>query len=279
MTTRQIKAFQSKVYAGAQTAARHYPWRSPAVKIRRDGTIDPYVIVVSELMLQQTQTARVIEYFPRFISAFPTIRALASAPLADVVRLWQGLGYNRRAKMLHACAREVVEMHAGHIPKERTTLVTLPGIGPYTAGAIRAFAYNEPEVFIETNIRTVYYYYFFQDHEKVHDSELLSLVEKTLDRNNPRAWYAALMDHGATLKQRGVRLNEKHPGYTKQSKFEGSDRQVRGAILRALTDVPASEKSLLKKLSFPETKLHEQLVALSREGFIVKPKTKWELAQ
>lgn len=277
-TTHQIKAFQKNVYTQAEKAARVYPWRAPSLKVRKDGSVDPYKILVSEIMLQQTQTARVVDYFTKFITAFPNIHTLAGAPLSDVLRLWQGLGYNRRAKMLHACARVVVSDHRGRLPRERTVLLTLPGIGPYTAGAIRAFAYNEPDVFIETNIRTVYYHHFFQESDTVHDNELLPLIEQTLDRDNPRLWYSALMDYGAQLKQRGVRLNAKHTGYTRQSTFEGSNRQIRGAIVRLLSEEHSvTGVAMRKKLSFDPEKIMKQLFALSHEGFIEKRGRTWRL--
>ncbi len=279
MHKRAIPAFQKTVYREAKKAARAYPWRPPALRVRKDGSIDPYKILVSEIMLQQTQTARVVEYYKRFIRAYPTIASLAEAPLADVLRMWQGLGYNRRAKMLHVCAREVVIHHKGIIPRAREALLALPGIGPYTSGAVRVFAYNQPDVLIETNIRTVYTHHFFADAEKVNDRELLPLIEQTLDRSEPRAWYAALMDYGSTLKQAGVRLNAKSTQYTKQSAFEGSDRQIRGAIIRYLAHTGSvTDQTLATTLGFDTEKIAHQCARLAREGFIEKKKTRWVLA-
>lgn len=199
------------------------PWRDDP---------SPYNVVVSELMLQQTQVERVVPKFLEFTKQFPDFPALAKAPLSDVLIAWQGLGYNRRAKYLHLLAKAVVEL--GVLPDSVEELVKLPGIGKNTAGAILAYAFNQPVVYIETNIRTVYLHHFFADRFDVDDKELLPIIERTLDRNEPRAWYSALMDYGSFLKKQGYGRNNASKHYRKQSKFEGSVREMRGAILRAL---------------------------------------------
>jgi A/G-specific adenine glycosylase len=206
---------------------RSMPWRE---------THDPYAVLISEFMLQQTQTVRVLQKYPGFLTRFPNFDVLASAQPADVIREWQGLGYNRRALALHRTAQQVVSHHGGVLPSDPQTLLTFPGIGPYTAGAIAAFAFGVAVPIIETNIRRVFIHWFFPDREDVRDAEILPLVEESLDTNDPRTWYYALMDYGVMLKQTRGNANTRSAHYSKQSKFEGSDRQIRGAILRILGD-------------------------------------------
>ncbi len=237
------------------------PWRK---------TKNPYRILVSEIMLQQTQVDRVIPKYQSFLKKFPTVQSLADASLGDVLREWQGLGYNRRARMLHECAKIVVKEHKGKFPKTHEELVKLPGIGHYTAGAVMAFAYGESVPVIETNIRSVYIHHFCNDETDVEDKEILKRVEKTLDKENVREWYYALMDYGLYIKKEFGNPNSKSKHYAKQSKFEGSDRQIRGAILRALSAGEESRKMLHKKLNFDYQRIDEQLEKLEREEMIVK---------
>ena len=131
---------------------RHFAWRDNP---------DPYQVFVSEVMLQQTQTQRVIEKFAEFIERFPSFQVLADAPLVAVLATWQGLGYNRRGRFLHQAAQKIVTDHGGILPDNTVLLEELPGIGPATAASLAAFAYNRPTVFIETNIRAVYIHFFF----------------------------------------------------------------------------------------------------------------------
>ncbi len=191
------------------------PWRQ---------TTDPYHILVSEIMLQQTQVDRVIPFYEKFLTQFPSFRSLASAPVSAVLRAWQGLGYNRRALALQQCAQTIV-----HGTDER-----LAGIGPYTAGAILAFAFNTAVPIIETNIRRIYLHHYFPGKAGVSDEKLMPIVERTLDRANPRRWYSALMDYGTYLASRIPNPNIRSKHYTRQSKFEGSLRQLRGRVLRQL---------------------------------------------
>ncbi len=238
---RELKSFYKK------SGRTHLPWRT---------TRDPYKILVSELMLQQTQVARVIPKYETFLKRFPTFSVLAKAPLIDVLKEWQGLGYNRRAKFLHQTAKVI--MTRSDLVRSKWTvefLESLPGIGPYTARAVSVFAYNRPEVFIETNIRTVFLHHYFRQGRtlsdgKVADAEILPLIERELRRSKmePRDFYAALMDYGSHLKGSGLRINNKSKHYVKQSKFEGSTRQKRAALLRDALVKGASEKELEKLL-------------------------------
>ncbi len=197
------------------------PWRK---------TNDPYAILVSEIMLQQTQVDRVIPYFARWMKSFPTPRKLAQASLEDVLRHWSGLGYNRRAKFLHEAGKWIVEEG---MPNEYRELRALPGVGEYTAKAVRVFAYNQPEVLIETNVRSVFIHHFFPSARSVSDARLLPLIEEALDRQHPRQWYSALMDYGTHLKTLHPNPSRKSRHHAKQSPFKGSLREIRGEILKA----------------------------------------------
>ena len=220
-------------------------------------------------MLQQTQVERVLPKYQAFLKRWPNVKHLAEASLGEVLTEWQGLGYNRRAKMLHQCAQTVVEEYGGKFPQSYEALKALPGIGPYTAGAIMAFAYNQAVPIIETNIRTVYLHHFFPSQTDVADTEIMCLIESTLDQQNPREWYWALMDYGSHLKKTVGNQNNRSKSYTKQSTFRGSDREIRGAIIRALSTSNQTETELMRTLSsFTKKRITEQLRKLSDEALI-----------
>jgi len=219
-------AFRAAVLGHYTEHHRDLPWRR---------TQNPYRVLVSEVMLQQTQVSRVIQKYEDFIAAFPTAHHLTAAPLTEVLRAWQGLGYNRRALALHRAAHTILEQHGGEIPRSLTELQSLPGIGPATAAAICAFAYDLPVCFIETNIRSAFLHFFFQECTDVPDAELLPLVELTLDRENPRVWYFALMDYGVWVKKTHTNPNRRSRHHARQSPFAGSRRQLRAQILRLFT--------------------------------------------
>lgn len=266
-----VIAFKRIVRAYHRRAGRHdLPWR---------GTHDPYRIAVSELMLQQTQVPRVIEKYTQFLRLFPTAKALANAPLSRVLAAWSGLGYNRRAKFLHAMAKEIVTAHRGIFPNTVEALVALPGIGPYTARAIAAFAYNQPVAFIETNIRTAFMHHFFPRKQRVSDKELMPLIEAALDRKNPREWYSALMDYGTHLKQSGVKVHRNSAQYKKQSAFKGSGREVRGAIIRSLVERPKTIAQLARQTAFSTDRIKTALAALRSEKLIAKQGAYYALAE
>ena len=225
----QIAQFQRDILDFYERQGRDFPWRH---------TDDPYKILVSEIMLQQTQTERVLPKYTAWLERFPDVHTLSQASLADVLSLWSGLGYNRRARFLQqACASLSILLKQGKsFPDTPDALDALPGIGAYTARAVCTFSFNKPEVFIETNIRSVYLFFFYKEvpKEGIADKELLELIEQTLYRKNPKKWYYALMDYGAVLKKKVENPSRKSRHYTKQSPFKGSLRQARGAIIRAL---------------------------------------------
>jgi A/G-specific adenine glycosylase len=252
--------FHKIILSYYEDAGRDLVWRH---------TTDPYHILVSEIMLQQTQVGRVTIKYPEFIAAFPTCAALAGAPLHRVLAVWQGMGYNRRAIALHACARQVMTTFGGEVPQDIGTLATLPGIGHATACSIAAFAFNMPVVFIETNIRRVFIHFFFHDRMSVTDREIFPLVEQSLDTRNPRRWYWALMDYGSALKQAIPNPNRRSAHYTKQSKFEGSDREIRGMILRAFVANPRQDRyALIKSIPHEPERVKRIIDTLVKEGFL-----------
>jgi A/G-specific adenine glycosylase len=277
--TEKEKAFVKTVKAFYKKSGRHdLPWRQ---------TADPYKIAVSEIMLQQTQVNRVKEKYVEFLKVFPKAHSLASAPLQQVLLLWSGLGYNRRARFLQRMAQAVLTEHNGVFPKTFEGLLKLPGVGPYTAGAISAFAYNQPIPIIETNIRTAYLHHFFPktlkglkgDDIKISDKELMRLITETLDHKNPREWYWALMDYGSYLKQTGVKIHRNSKQYVKQSAFKGSLREVRGGILKVITGQPATALQLHKKLSFEKDRIDRALLALQKEQFVTKNGSRYSIAK
>ena len=262
LSSQQIRRFRREVYNYYKRNGRALPWRK---------TRDPYKILLSELMLQQTQVGRVIEKYKAFLRRFPAIEAVACAPLRDIFEVWQGLGYNRRALALKRLATIIVDDYGGKIPSDIDVLKALPGVGAATAGAVSAFAFDKPAVFVETNIRSVFIHHFFHDRDGVKDSDILPLVTQTLDVKRPRQWYYALMDYGVALKEQHPNPSRRSAHYTKQSPFEGSLRQVRGMILRALVKDPGiTEATLVDEINRDADRVGQCLRELCREGFVFK---------
>ena len=268
---RRISEFRRLVYAHYRRLGRHdLPWRK---------TKDPYRILVSEMMLQQTQVPRVLEKYGPFIDEFPDILSLSRAPLRRVLQSWSGLGYNRRALMLKRAALEIVRHFDGSLPRGFEALITLPGVGRATAGAVCAFAFQEAHPFVETNIRTVFVHHFFPGEEGVSDSRIMPFIEKTLDREDPRSWYYALMDYGVWLKKRYPNPSRRSAHHTTQSAFEGSDRQARGRIVRALTELDLNRGELARVTGLESEHLSRNLVHLEREGLVAREKGKYRIAR
>ena len=257
-----LNDFQSLIWNFYKISGRSFAWRN---------TDNSYRVLISEIMLQQTQTHRVIKKFEEFIEAFPTIKTLANASLRDILSVWQGLGYYRRARYLHETSKIIVEKHDAQLPQDVQVLETFPGIGAATASSICAFAFNQPTVFIETNIRTVFIYHFFSEKTNITDKEIMPLIAKTVDFNNPREWYYALMDYGVWLKNQHKNPSRKSAHYNKQSKFEGSDRQIRAAILKLIT-----EKDMIKSadifinINDDQKRVERIIKQLENENFIEK---------
>jgi len=269
LSANQIDAFQKGIYEYYHEHGRDFAWRS----------IDnPYWVIVSEIMLQQTQTDRVKKKYDEFISLFPTLESLADAPLDKVLASWQGLGYNRRALALRALAQRIVADYNGLVPQDPVILETFRGIGPATAASICAFSFNMPTVFIETNIRSVFIHSFFSQGDKVHDRDIMPLIAQTLDFANPRVWYYALMDYGVMLKKQHGNPSRKSVHHAKQSQFKGSDRQVRGAILKMLVQTPRlSKDTFVAQIERDEKKIESILKDLEQEGFIMLAHGQYQL--
>lgn len=260
MNQTTISQFITHIWNFYQTNKRSFAWRN----------IDcPYHILVSEVMLQQTQTERIATKYPLFLSQFPTIQSLAAAPLHTVLDVWQGLGYNRRARYLHQTALRICNDYHGVIPDDPAILITFPGIGAGTAGSIPAFAYNKPTIFIETNIRATFIDYFFSNKTGIKDCDIMPLIQASVSQDNAREWYYALMDYGAMLKKSGFNPCTKSAHHTKQSKFKGSDRQLRGLIIRALLRLPASLETILEFTQEPAPRITKIMAALCDEKLIV----------
>lgn len=277
--------FRARVLRLGRELWRDLPWRR---------TRDPYAIWVSEVMLQQTQVSRVDGRWQRWLGRFPTTAVLADAEPADVLEEWQGLGYNRRALALLAAAREVESAHGGSFPSDERELRALPGIGPATAAGIRAFAFDLPGVYLETNVRAVFLHELFPGAEGVPDSALAPLVAEACPpdasdpSDDPRTWYYALLDYGAHLKRTVPNPSRRSRSHARQSRFEGSHRQKRAEVLRILlaarpSALPAGEvasaldavETAAGRPPVPAAELLGTLEELAREGFCSREGDAW----
>lgn len=274
-----ISAFQKKILQWHRAEGRHdLPWRK---------TKNPYHILVSEIMLQQTQVDRVIQKYAQFLKKFPTPEALAKASLPAVLKEWRGLGYNRRALFLKRAAETIVNAHQGTFPRGLSDIESLPGVGKYTARAISVFAFDAPELLIETNIRRVFLHHFFPNKKNVSDADIVPLLEKTLWKKSPRVWFSALMDYGALALKEIENPNKRSAHYAKQSPFEGSTRYARSQILqRILYKECASLKELLAffhtephmKHHCTEKKMLALLNAMAKEGLLYERNGLWRVS-
>jgi A/G-specific adenine glycosylase len=258
----QVRRFRDTIYGYYRVHKREMPWRQ---------TYNPFRILVSEFMLQQTQVERVMGKYGDFLAKFPDFESLAGAPWPEVLVVWQGLGYNRRALSLKRLAQSVMEDWGGALPTTIEDLRSLPGIGPATAGAVLAFAFEQPVVFIETNIRRVFLHSFFADQKGITDREILPLVAETLDRERVRDWYYALMDYGAMLKGAFPNPNRRSAHYARQSPFNGSNREVRGRILKTLLGKTVSSvEELAQAIGISPDRTEAALEQLLAEGFVIR---------
>jgi A/G-specific adenine glycosylase len=256
----QALSFRKIIYDYYKNNGRKFPWRE---------TYNPYHILISEIMLQQTQVERVLEKYPVFINIFPDFWALVHADFKDVLKAWLGLGYNRRAFLLKTLAGTIIQDFDGRLPSNTNDLLRLPGIGKATAGAILAFAFNIPSAFIETNIRRVFIHHFFQNIIAISDSTILPLVEQTLDNQDPRAWYYALMDYGSMLRKYIPNPNRRSSHYQKQTPFKYSDRKIRGEVLRMLIQKQyISEDEAYASGENDTERIKKILIQMQKEGLI-----------
>ena len=278
LNNKSIKKFQKTIWDFYKNNKRDFPWRT---------TKNPYHILISEVMLQQTQAERVVVYYQKFIKYFPNFTSLAKAKFSQIYPLWQGLGYNRRALALQKTAQKAVQEYKGKLPQDISLLEEFPGIGPYTARAISIFSFNTPVACIETNIRRVFIHHFFPlrhssgQAKKIDDREILAVAEQTLDKKNSREWHWALMDYGAYLKSTVPNPNRRHKNYSIQSTFEGSLRQIRGTALKMLSvrpmDINELTERLKKATSQTKERIKKVILALEKEGLITCDKKFYSL--
>jgi len=266
-----FSAFRSIIKNHYKTRGRKYPFRDSS------HYNDPYKVIVSEIMLQQTQADRVVEKYLAFIKQFPDFKSLANASTENVLKAWIGLGYNRRALALKEIAETVITRYQGKLPASIEKLEEFPSIGSNTAASIATFAFNMAVPFIETNVRAVYLLFFFHGKENVKDTEILDIVKKTLDRENPREWYYALMDYGVLLKKTGRDPTKKSTDRPKQKPFKGSTRQFRGNILKALIQGPKMIDDLASELCIDKNVVENVAARLVAEGFLVKEGSKYKI--
>lgn len=244
------------------------PWREIEDD---DESLRTYKVLVSEIMLQQTQVSRVQDKYIQWMARWPSNTAYQQATLADTLTAWSGLGYNRRAKYLLQSLRTIHIDYNDLLPTNVKELCSLPGVGINTANALLAYVYNQPVSFIETNIRSVYIHHFFTDYTTVTDTEILDLVNKTMDKNNPREWYWALMDYGSYLKKSKPSVLHKSLQHKKQKPFMGSVRQLRGAVIKELTNSNnASISHLTKNIS--DNRLQKVLLDLIKDELVAYDK-------
>jgi A/G-specific adenine glycosylase len=271
LTSKLINLFQKLIYDYYRNHKRSFPFREK---------LTPYNVLISEIMLQQTQTGRVSEKFTNFINKFPNFLSLSLTSVEDILKEWKGLGYNRRAIALKKIAEKVINEFNGELPDSIEILKSFPQIGHNTASSIVTFAFNKPTAFIETNVRRVYIYFFFHTKNNVNDKDILSIVKKTVDKNNPREWYYALMDYGVMLKKVHPELSKRSAHYRKQAPFKGSTREIRGKVL----DLLLSEKTMKLSEFFQkfelvnQTRIKNIINQLNNEGFIEVDKDSIKLA-
>jgi A/G-specific adenine glycosylase len=263
-----IAAFRAQILDHYARFGRDLPWRR---------THDPYAVLVSEVMLQQTQVSRVLGRWERFLERFPGFDALAAAPLAEVLSEWQGLGYNRRAANLRRIAETVVRESGGALPRDPAVLQTLPGLGAATAASVSVFAYGTPVAFIETNVRAVYLHVFFADTDGVRDAELVPIAEAALDREDPDRWHWALMDYGVELKRSLPNPSRRSAHHARQGRFEGSSRQLRGKVLRALLAAGPLTFGELEAACDHDPRLGDVLEALTGEGLVTVSEERYSI--
>jgi len=257
----EIAEFTKAVFSNYQQAGRKFPWHYA----------DPWGVMVSEFMLQQTRTERVIPYWENWMKLWPRPKALADAPMETALRAWSGLGYNRRCRYLKESAAIIANENGGKVPETPEALIELPGVGPYMSAAIACFAYNFPAVFIETNIRSAVIHCFFPSRDDVRDSEIIPILEAALNRNDPRTWHYALMDYGVFLKSTTPNPSRRSAHYTRQSPFNGSFRQARGKVIKALVSMgQCGAEDLKLACGLEEEKLYEVLEKLKEEAFVAE---------
>ena len=256
-----LSLFRSSILDFYAHHGRQFAWRE---------TSDPYRILLSEVMLQQTQTSRVEPKYELFLSLWPDFSSLAKAPLDELLFHWKGLGYNRRALNLRKSAL-LTEQWGWTIPPDEMAIASLPGVGKATTAALLAFSYQKRSLYLETNIRRVLLTCFFSEEEQVKDKELEKLLALLVaDIEDVKSWYYALMDYGVLLKALLPNANTRSAHYTKQSVFENSNRQIRGQLIHLLADTGAKDSQQIVSIlsRFEQERILSCLADLQKEGFV-----------
>jgi A/G-specific adenine glycosylase len=264
VSTQKIQRLQQKIFLFFQANKRDLPWRR---------TTDPYKILLSELMLQQTQVSRVVSFYNHWVAQWPTVFSLASASRAEVLKAWMGLGYNTRAVNLHKAAQKIVADFDGDVLNAMKRYIELPGVGRYTSQAVQIFSTNADLVTVDTNIRRIFICEFHLP-ESISDAELWNIAEKCLPKGKSREWHNALMDYGAlhlTVQKTGIKPK------TQQSRFEGSDRQIRARILRSLLKEDISLSDLEETYKGEQARLKKILEKMVAEQLIMQRKNIYKL--
>jgi A/G-specific adenine glycosylase len=262
----KIRRFQKKIFSFYEKNKRDLPWRK---------TADPYKILLSEFMLQQTQVTRVVFYYNKWLRKWPTIHALASASLPEVLEMWMGMGYNTRAVNLHRTARKIIADFHGDVLQAMKQYKELPGIGRYTSQAVQIFSTNADLVTVDTNIRRILISEFSLP-SKMPDKLLWSMAEQCLPLGKSRDWHNALMDYGSlhlTAKKTGIKPK------TRQTHFEGSNRQIRAKILRCLLQKTMSLSELEKTIKIEQKRLRPILEKMMDENIIIKRNATYQLKE
>jgi A/G-specific adenine glycosylase len=262
----EIQRFHQKIFSFYQQNKRQLPWRN---------TTDPYKILLSELMLQQTQVSRVVSYYENWIARWPTLGSLASASRAEVLREWMGLGYNTRAVHLHQAVQKIAAEFNGDVNAAMKQYKEIPGVGRYTAQAVQIFSTNADLVTVDTNIRRIFIVEFHLS-EDLSTRELWEYALQCLPRGRSREWHNALMDYGAlhqTAKKTGIR------SLSQQSSFEGSDRQIRAAVLRLLLRGPSSFETIYDTLGAEQKRLRKILGKMIDEEILVLQNKRYQVKE
>jgi A/G-specific adenine glycosylase len=256
---KRILKFQDRIFSWWEFNKRDLPWRH---------THDPYKILVSEVMLQQTQVLRVIAKYAEFIEAYPTVDCLANASTADVLKIWKGMGYNRRALYLKKAAQKVVDIYNGKFPDREKELMSLPGLGKYTARAILVFAFKKDIAAVDTNIRQIITHFFFNDvlqKEKI----IQEVADRLVPQDKSWEWHQALMDYGAIatpkLKIKKIKKSRGIP-------FKETNRYFRGKIMNILREGNVRELDVLKQFHKPTEFLISIIDGLVRDGLVERKK-------
>ena len=263
LTQARIRKFQTMILTWWKTHRRDLPWRK---------THDPYKILVSEIMLQQTQVSRGLPKYIEFLEVFPTVEKLAGAKTSSVLRIWKGMGYNRRALYLQNTAKKVVLDYNGIFPNTEQQLTTLSGVGKYTARAIMVFAFAIDIAVVDTNIRQIITHFFFDDAPQPEKS-IQEVADQLMPKGKAWEWHQALMDYGAIALER----NEKRSIKKKSKPFKETNRYFRGRLLDLVYEKQWKEADLMsemvKKFGKDKEFMEEIINGMSKDGLIVCSKT------